>query len=127
MKNHRMFLLIVLMALGAVNVSYAGRVKLPGRDVLTKRLSDGIFRHFVQKTDLIDQLADEEMDVEGLIIEVELSLYDYSERFKASGAKRLLQMIKPKLIEAILEGNSEAIQEAQDIYKKIEKEDKSEK
>ena len=81
----------------------------------------------LKKTGLIDQLADEEMEVLGVIMAVKLALYDYNETLNQPMVAMMMQMRKPKLIETILGEDSDAIQEARDLYKKIEKEGKSEK
>ena len=110
--------------LAAVNISYAGLVTLPGKDVLKSRLRAQGFDHFVEKTKIIDMLADQEKEVMGVIIAVELSLADYAEYLKQPMMVRMMEMLKPQLIKAILEGNDEAIKEASDLQKEIAEQSK---
>ena len=120
MKNNRIVLLIALMALGTVSISYAGRVRLPGKNILTQRLKNKGFGHFIEKTEIVRDLADQEKEVLGVVLSVQLSLYDYAQSLKQSMGAKMMEKRKSQLIETILEGNSEAIKEAQDILKKIE-------
>ena len=119
--------LIAAVALLTITpLSFAGRVKMPSAQVLHERLQG--FEHFVEKTSIVKQLADRELEALGVANALELSLYDYDEILKkgmpAQQARMLqvqMQMNKPILLKALLEHSPEALKELEEknIYEPI--------
>ncbi len=90
-------------------------------DILAQRLREGGFGHLIKTTEIISDLADQEKEVIVVIMAVELALDDYNTGPQERMTMKMMKKQKIQLIEAILEGNSEAIQEAYDFLKEIEK------
>ena len=114
-------LMLFGILLGVVATSYAEPVKLPNRDVLAHRLREKDFGHFIEKTDLIATLADQEKEALGVITAVELAFCDYKAKMQNPMIEMMMQMRKPELIETILNDYPEAIKEAQGFLAEIEK------
>ena len=76
---------------------------LPNANVLTHRLHDLGLDHFMEKTDIVKQLAGQEKAPMGVVMAVELAIYDYRKCVKMPIINNMMQMTKPNIIKAILE------------------------
>ena len=95
-------------------------LKMPDATTLQKRLNEAGFEHFVEKTDIVKNLADRDLYPLGVAVSVETALYDYSEYLKQPMMARMMQMRKPQLLEVLLKDHPAALQELADegVYKK---------
>ena len=103
--------LMLFILLGLVNASYAGRVTLPGCDVLPQRLRANGFSHVVDNTGLIFRLTYKETRVSNIVEVVASSLRDYRETL---GKERELD-----LLNTILRDSPEAAAEAREMWKEF--------
>ena len=113
------YLLSLGMLLGAFSANHAIKVTLPAQDVLSQRLREASFEHFVEKTDILSYLAGQEKETLGVIMAVELALYDYGQNLKNPMIENMMQMKKPQLIEILLKDSPEAAKEAQNLLKEM--------
>jgi len=109
----KMFLVISLLVLPMI--SQAMIVKLPDSKVLKKRFQEGGFDHFIEKTKIIKQLANQEKAPLGVVMAVELALYDYNQDLGNPMMATLMQMRKPQIIKLILKDFEEAIKELEKL------------
>lgn len=105
--------LSLIVLLSSISSSYAVLVTMPDAKILQERLSAHGFDHFMEKTRIVQQLAGQQKEALGVAMAVELALYDYCQSLPPM-MQSLMTMRKPQLIEALLEGQSAAIQELKD-------------
>lgn len=86
-------------------------VKMPNERVLSERLAEAGFDHFMEKTAIHKKLADKSIYPAGVNLTVELALYDYAENLKNPMIASLMRMRKPQLMEIILKDSPAAIEE----------------
>ena len=89
-------------------------LKMPDATTLQKRLNEAGFEHFVEKTNIVKNLADEELYALGVAGEVETALYDYNENLQQPMIARMMQMRKPQLLEVLLADYPAALQKLAD-------------
>ena len=99
-----------------VSTSEATFVRLPHAKVLRQRLSENGFDHFMEKTEIIASLTDRELDVLGVIIVVNQSLYAYYQYLKNPMTIMTIEMRKTDLLELILQDSPDALE---DLEKKL--------
>lgn len=112
------------------------RVKMPKADVLRARLRKAGFDYFMEKTTIVEMLADKERYIEGVANTVAIAYLEFYEDQKkgwqyykseeeakkeAMRALRLIQMNEPMLYKALLENEPEALRklEALGLYEPI--------
>lgn len=83
--------------------SQALRLKLPSQQILTKSFVEGGFKHFIEKTDIIEHLAGQEVLRSGVSVEVDLALHAYAQYTKDPMMASIMQMSRPKIIKLILQ------------------------
>lgn len=107
------------------------RITMPNKAVLRERLKAINMDHFMEKTNILDVLADKKKAVLGVNIAMELAIADYRKYLTqgpgASPATRPLLaaflMNKPLLIEALLKDHPEGLSALQEagLYQPIAK------
>ncbi|MEX0940302.1 MAG: hypothetical protein WDZ41_03005 [Candidatus Babeliales bacterium] len=107
MKN-KLFLSMVLLSV--LNV-FAKPVKLPSAEILTKRFEGKGFDHFIEKTNIVEELADKTFESVGVALKIELALHDYNENLQQPMMSIMMQMRKPEIFEIVLKDSPEAIEE----------------
>ena len=102
-----------LFLLGACNGIFAmeGTIRLASTQDLNKRLCSKGFDHFTEKTQIDKTLGSQVKAPLGVAMAVELALYDYDQYIQNPMTDALMQMLKPQLIETILEEHPKAIEE----------------
>jgi len=113
-------ILMTIFALANTSCSYAAfaqraespakTVTLPSADVLQKRLGRLVSAHFLEKTKLDKQLGGSETIPTGVVISVELAMHDYIQLVGNPMIARQMEMVKPRIIAAILQDYPEAIE-----------------
>ena len=118
-------LIAVSALLSITSLSFAGHVKMPPAQDLHERLRD--FKHFVEKTNIVNELAGKELQVLSVAVAVDASLYFYNKYLEKGGMQpqkaRVMQMqMRPFLFKALLQYSPEALRELKEkgIYKPIE-------
>ena len=84
-------------------------IRLRDQKTLTDRLHKLGFEHFVEKTTLVKDLANQEKHPCGVVMAVELALYDYNEYLNNPIMENLMHMRKPELVKALLQDHPEAM------------------
>ncbi len=118
MKHMISLSLSLLVGISSINATL---VTMPDKKVLTERLHAKGFSHFMEKTDIVKQLAGQKKEVMGVIMAVELSLYDYHNNLKNPMMSTMMAMRKPQLIETLLQDNPSAVKEAHGLLEEISK------
>ena len=95
-----------------------GLITLPKASVLKERLEKGGFQHFLEKTKIDEKLADKKLKPLGVLLAVELSLYDYVQDLNNPMMSTMMQMRKPQLIEIILKDSPKALEKLKEKNKK---------
>ncbi len=97
-------------------------IKMPNAQVLQDRLHKGTFHHFMEKTDIVSELADRNITPLGIVSVVNLSYVDYNEYFRKAksgkAAERLMVLMvmkKRELFEALLEDKREVLKQLDDL------------
>ncbi len=102
--------------------SFHKDIKMPNAQVLQDRLyKKGNFHHFMEKTDIVSKLADQNITPLGIVIVVNLSCLDYNEYCSKAGSEKaakqlmvLMAMQKRMLFEALLEDKTEVLKQLDD-------------
>ena len=89
-------------------------ITLPEAKVLTARLQQAGFDHFIEKTDIVKNLAGQQKEALGVSMAVELALYDYNQYLKNPMMATMMQMRKPQLIGTLLQDSPDAVKELKD-------------
>lgn len=89
-------------------------ITLPEAKVLTARLQQAGFDDFIEKTDIVKNLAGQQKEALGVNMAVELALYDYNKYLENPMMARIMQMRKPQLIETLLQDSPDAVKELKD-------------
>lgn len=109
-----------LIAIGALLVSACASfaadttITMPSADVLTQRLKAIGMEHFMEKTNIITQLADQQkapLGVAGAILEACADYEKYLTQGRAGQASRMFNLSKHLLFVAVLEDAPEALEE----------------
>lgn len=108
----KLFFLSLLVAGASLQ---AVLITLPEATVLTARLQQAGFDHFIEKTNIVKNLAGQQKEALGVSTAVELALYDYNQYLKNPVMATMMQMRKPQLIEALLQDSPDAIKELKDL------------
>lgn len=104
--------LLYLLVLSCTAFCNAALITLPARDVLIKRLNKLGLAHFVERTNILDQLADKEKEPFGVWYAVKLALSDYTQLVKGNPVVGLVACAKREdMIKAILKDSPQAIDE----------------
>ena len=102
--------LVAFSLISISSSSFAVPVTLPSKEVLQDRLNALGMDDFIRKTTLIEDLSDQEKEPRGVVLAVDLSLYDYVEDLPQIVA--MTTMINRNLIiKAILKDNPDALEE----------------
>ncbi|HBS48563.1 TPA: hypothetical protein DEO28_01520 [Candidatus Dependentiae bacterium] len=96
----KLFILIIML-LSVVGISHAVKVKLPNAEILTKRLTNAGFADCIERTNIVELLADKTLETVDIAILIE-SILRYTPYHKNNN-----------LLEVILEGYPEAIKETE--------------
>ena len=116
----------IFSLLSISSITVATKVKMPSAKILTSRLSKIGMDHFIEKTNLVSNLANRELESIGVAVAVETSLYDYNENLgqglPAHMARMMqvqMQLNKPILLRSLLEDYPEALTDLQQqgLYK----------
>lgn len=87
--------------------------QLPNAQILTEAISSPGMEYFLEKTGLIDKIANRHLKETGIYMAVELAYYDYGQYVKKNMSESmlvstiLLEDMKPLLIEAIVRASKE--------------------
>lgn len=84
-------------------------IRLADKKTLTDRLNGLGFEHFVEKTTLVKDLADQEKYPLGVVIAVDLALGDYGRKLNNDMVADIMYLRKNQLIKALLKDHPEAI------------------
>ena len=105
-------------------------VKMPNAETLQARLSKIGLDHFAEKTGIVEKLANQQKAPLDIAMTIELGFYDYNEDFQKRGTSPLtlkammivLEKRKPRLFEALLENEQEALDKLKNLgfYKPAE-------
>lgn len=107
MKNN--FILCALLVI-MNSLSQAGTVILPSAEVLTERLAQEAFGHFIQNTNIIKQLANKELETYVVAMHIETAWHNYTKRLTLTADQRsVLDIRKPELLKIILKDNPEEV------------------
>ena len=109
-RGEKMKKLILLILLN-MGISQAVLVKLPNAEILSERLSSKGFGHFAEKTQIVNQLANQELEVLGVMVAVDLALSDYHENLNNPTMAASMEMNKPVLLNLILKDSPKALEE----------------
>ncbi len=90
--------------------------KMSSAKILFEQLNAEGFEHFVEKTKIHKKLGDRELYPEGIMMAIELSLYDYSQYVQNRTVDVVMSMRKRTLITTILK----ECKEKEDIIKILE-------
>ena len=105
----RILFFVVLM--GAVHGCWAGKVTLPG-DVLEQKLKKHGFELYCNSTDIVDQLADKELEVSNVVAIVDATFQEYCKAFKDTNHEERDPSNKLFIIHALLLDHTAAYKEA---------------
>ena len=112
---------IKLMTLGAllsiVATGIAAPVRMPDAKTLHSRLKG--LEHFIEKTDFVNKIADNDLEPLGVVIHIEASLFDYADYMKevpiVEKLMNLMEMRKSEFFEACLQDHPEALKELKEL------------
>ena len=112
----KLFFVVALLNIAGVSQAMKSTketlVKLPSAQILNKRLKDmESLQHYLEKTRIDKELGDQELHPMGVVLSVELSLYNYAQSLKNPLMETLMQMRKPDIVKAILQDSPQAISE----------------
>lgn len=113
---------LVIFALSIIfsNVSHAVFITLPNAQVLIQRLKAlGItdITTIIEKTDLINQLAEKSQDTSELLVCVKRAVSDYMDGRESDETARERSMYTIRITEALLRDSPEALAEFTRYYK----------
>ncbi len=119
-------LITVGILLGSACVSFAMEtVKMPKAEILKKRLCKIGMDHFIEKTNIVDQLADKEKAPLGVAMSIEQAFADYCDYLGGPQNPACItsQMSKPMIYRALLEDYPDALAELEKngLYKPFSK------
>ena len=119
-----------LIALSMAICSFVGyamnehTIQLRSEEVLRKRLSEIHMHHVMEKTRILNRLAEKKLVPGGVLIAIEQEVYDYGEYFgKDTMQRRMFAafcMNKPMLYKAVLQDHPDALKEVEDLQKEAE-------
>ena len=87
--------------------------QLPNALILTQAISDCGMQYFLEKSDLLDKIADRHLKEIGIYVAIELAYYDYGQYVKDNmsplmlEAAIILEEMKPLLVDAIIRASKE--------------------
>jgi len=119
-----------LLCITTMGLAMEKKIKMPDAQTLQQRLSNKGFGHFAEKTNIVDELAEQEKFPMGIAVSIELSYSDYAENLKegmpapmANMAMMQMERNKPILFEALLQDHKEALQKLEQlgVYKPLRK------
>lgn len=123
--NKRYFLLGIMIV---GSMSYAMQIVMPDAHTLEQRLFKRRLEHFVKETQIIPNLANQTLDILNIATIISHSLQEYQQILEKPGKSALvsamietMKLNEPRVYEAVLEGQSEALAELQQhgFYKPV--------
>lgn len=129
MKNKfQTFFFVVATFAGCCNVYASADVAakvgqtltLPSAQELSERLKKTGFDHFMEKTKIHEKLGGQQKKALGVAVQIELSLYDYSQYMKNPMVSAVTAMRKPELLEIFLKDFPEELKALQAELAKAE-------
>ena|SRR5690349_15225464 len=97
-------------------------VELPSKEVLKDRLNSKKMQHFMEKTNIISELAGQREALIGVVVTIELALSDYFKLFPDTmNISSCLILWRENLFEAFLQDTPDALKQLQllNFYKKL--------
>lgn len=109
--NFKKITLILGLLLVKLNFVNSVPVKLPCKEVLSQRFYENELSHFMEKTTIVQQLADKSKEPSGVALILDLALYDYSEYNKNPMMDAVMHMRRKNILEIILKDYPEELKE----------------
>ena len=109
-------LLLISFAATYVNAAEKEIITMPSAEVLKERFSTLGLNYFDEKTGIIEQLANEKKHPMGVVMALELCLYDYNEYMAQQPMiGRMMQINKPIILQALLKDHPEALEQLEKV------------
>jgi hypothetical protein len=89
---------------------------MPDVKTLTERLRNANFVHLIEKTDLVDSLANKEVEAIGVVTAVDFALSDYDQNLQQTAIAVIAKQRKPQLLKVLLQDSLDAIKELEELH-----------
>ncbi|HEX2977888.1 MAG TPA: hypothetical protein VHO47_02105 [Candidatus Babeliales bacterium] len=105
--RHSFLIACGLLSVNSQNFAY----KISSADVVNKKLGD--FGHFIEKTDIVNNLAGKEMETNELIVKIDSAIKEYVKEYWESSTyiEYQLKARKSEIVHALLQDSPEALKE----------------
>ncbi|MCL5875892.1 MAG: hypothetical protein M1114_05465 [Candidatus Dependentiae bacterium] len=84
-------------------------IQMPNSEILTDRLQNAHFGHFVKNTEIIKQLANQEKHLSEVVEAINIAVDTYCQKIQHPAVIAVMHVLRPKIIKIILKDYPEAI------------------